>query len=485
MLRLSPTDLQQAFIESPAFETTYGGARGGGKSFALILDWLVHSETYGAKARGLAVRRHLTELDELISTAQDILLPAGHVWHDSKKMFTSPSGATLRMRYLDNDQDALLYQGHQYTRVYIDELTHFPNPSPIYKLFATLRSAAGVPAQFKATTNPGGPGHSWVKLRYVDCTPPMTPYSDDNGETYRVFIPAKLSDNRYLIEADPQYVARLRRSGGPDLVKAWLDGDWEISIGSFFPEWNSRTHVLPTFEPPESWGPRFRAMDWGSARPYAVGWFAIASGDPLEEPYENLVIPRGAMVMYRELYGWTGEPNVGTRETAEAVGRKIALAEAGEKLSSGLNKIDPSTFATNGGPSIAENLARAGAWFTRADNRRVAGKGAMGGWEQIRARLVGIDGRPMLYFMDCCRHTIRTLPALPTDAAYPEDVDSESEDHAPDMVRYACNARIWVPPRSKMSAPVRPRLPWDGMTLDMLYEDRHVGTNQFHEAPPR
>lgn len=454
-LKLIPTELQQAFIDSPCKFTLFGGSRGGGKTFAIIIDWLVHSEAYGRHARGIVFRRELTELDDFIEEAKDILEAAGHIWMEQKKQFKSPKGAILRCRYLDNDKDAGKYQGHQYTRVYVEEIGGFPNEAPIKKLAATLRSKHGVPCRFKATANPGGAGHSWVKMRFIDPVPPKTPFSTDGGKTYTVYIPAKLTDNPHLMENDPDYIEMIKAAGTEELVRAWLDGDWDVVVGQYFKEFSRPRHVIPTVPLPKNWTIRYRAMDWGSSRPYAVYWFVVADGSQLEGVETH--IPRGSLIVYRELYGWNGQPNQGTREYADQVGRNIAVTEVSDaqiiRQNHSLNKVDPSTFATNGGPSIAEELAKGGAWFTRADNRRTADQGALSGWDQIRKRLVGEDGHPRLFIMDCCVHLIRTLPTLPSDPNKPDDVDSDAEDHAADALRYGCMARPYMPPKPKAPNP--------------------------------
>jgi hypothetical protein len=448
-----PQPRQAMFIRCPTLEVVFGGARGGGKSDAVLGDWMEHSHAFGQNARALAIRRSIVQLDELIERAKEIYLPIGAQWHEQKKTFIMPAGGILRMRYLDNDDDAALYQGHSYTRLYVEELTNFPSFSPIAKLIATLRSAQGIPCQMKATCNPGGVGHNWVKTRYIDPAPAFTPYSDDGGETFRTFIPSRLQDNEILMRQDPGYVARLKRAGNKELVRAWLEGDWDIVIGAFFPEFDARKHVIPAARVPDEWRTRYRAMDWGSARPYAVLWIAVADGHtPLTWPFE---IPRGALVVYREMYGWAGEPNVGLRWPASRVGQAIRDADMGDELNAGLCRLDPSAFATNGGPSIAEMMARQGAWFHPADNRRVAGRGAMGGWNQIRDRLLGEDGRPMLYIMDNCRHLMRTLPTLPMSSVLPDDVDTNAEDHAADALRYGCMARPYIAPAPAVTGSLR------------------------------
>lgn len=439
VLAWSPTPRQEMFLTCPAKEVVFGGARGGGKSDGIVGDWLAHSDTYGRAAKALLVRRKQKQLDDLIDRMRTVFEPLGADYVDHRATFHMPGGAVLRCRYLDSERDADEYQGHSYTRVYPEELTNFSSFVPIGKLLATCRSARGVPAQMKATCNPGGVGHLWVKGRYIDIAPPFTPYSDNAGKTYRVYIPSRLEDNPMM--DDPEgYKELLKLAGSPALVRAWLTGDWNIVEGAFFPEFDQQTHVIPAARIPAHWLTRFRAMDWGSARPYCCLWIAVADGNtPPEWPFP---IPRGALVVYRELYGWGGEPNKGTRETAPEVGRKIVMADEDDVIV--YSKLDPATFAQNGGPSIAEMMARNGAWFDRADNTRVGRLGASSGWDQIRQRLRGLDGEPMLYIMDNCRHLLRTLPVLPADPIRLDDVDTDSEDHAADALRYGCSSRPFI-----------------------------------------
>jgi hypothetical protein len=274
-----------------------------------------------------------------------------------------------------------------------------------------------------------------------------------NGETVsrdRVFIPSKLQDNRYL---GGDYVANLHMSGSAELVRAWLEGDWNVIAGAFFPEFGAQ-HVVGASSLPPSW-PRFRSADWGSARPFSIGWWAISDGSVP-------ALPRGALIRYREWYGWNGKPNEGLKLTAEEVGQGIAQRDADEKIQNGASVLDPAAFANDGGPSIAERIHTGSARkvdFRRADNRRIGKVGAMVGWDQVRARLKGEDGRPMIYFMETCPHIIRTLPTLQHDELRPEDVDTEAEDHAPDECRYACMSRPYLPKNQPKKDPVFTGIP--------------------------
>lgn len=459
-----------ALVTCPILEIFYGGARGGGKTDGVLGEWLGHASRYGENAIGLMVRRERTQLIETIERSRQLYAPLGARFHEQDKMWRFSNGARLRFAYLEHDADAEAYQGHSYTRVYVEEIGNFPSPTPIMKLMATLRSAAGVPIGFRATGNPGGPGHGWVRERYIDPAPfGWKVIRDEVTGLERVFVPSRVTDNRFLGE---DYVQRLRASGSAELVRAWLDGDWSAVEGAFFDCWSSRRHVIAPFDVPEHWL-RFRSMDWGSASPFSVGWWAVAS-EPITTPGSDgapVTVPRGALVRYREWYG-AKAPNVGLKLTAEEVGQGIRLREAEEwandrsKISYGV--LDPSAFAQDGGPSIAERLARAGAWFRRADNRRVAGIGAMGGWDQVRSRLKGdAEGNPLLVVFSTCTDTIRTLPMMQHDPDRPEDLQTDSEDHAIDDVRYACMSRPYIAaaPKPKVS-PFDVRMP----TMNELVE---------------
>ncbi|HEY5288535.1 MAG TPA: hypothetical protein VIJ59_00750 [Caulobacteraceae bacterium] len=263
--------------------------------------------------------------------------------------------------------------------------------------------------------------------------------------------PARLADNPKLNESDPLYVARLRQSGSAELVRAWLDGDWSIIEGAFFDRWSTRNVVRP-FAVPDRWT-RFRAFDWGFAAPFSVGWWAVASD---RFPHPGGMIPRGAIIRYREWYG-ASRANVGLRLDAEEVTRGILEREPeGETISSSV--ADPSIFSQNGGPSIAERMARAGCRFRPADNTRVGRAGALSGWDQVRARIAGDDDGPMLYIFDTCADFIRTVPVLQHDPMRAEDLDTAGEDHIADETRYACLSRPLIAnPPSPLEKP--PGLP--------------------------
>lgn len=440
---------QTHLLTCPVFDIFFGGARGGGKTDGMLGEWAQHSHLYGKDAVGVFFRRQQTQLAEVIARAKELFMQLGGKYNENKNRLTMPSGARLYFKHLERDSDAELYQGHSYTRVYIEELTNFPSSAPVDKLLGTLRSRAGVPCGFRATGNPGGPGHNWVFDRYIKPNPTgykvFTETATIKGKSVsidRVFIPSKITDNALLLDNDPAYLIRLAKTGSEALVKAWLDGDWSIIDGAFFDEWRADIHILDT----DFWKPRipsyalkFRSFDWGSAKPFSVGWYAVSDG--------TWGLPEGAMVKYREWYGASG-PNKGLKMLAQSVGQGIVELEKGESIAYGV--ADPAIFIQDGGPSIAEEMAKVGCLWRKADNRRVAG------WEEMHRRLKGpVDdvsnlqetvehSKPLLYFLDCCYDSIRTIPTLQHDSQKLEDLDTDGEDHSADETRYAVMSRPFV-----------------------------------------
>lgn len=469
---------QQALIDCPIYEVFYGGARGGGKTDGIIGKMGIKAMRYGTGFNCLFFRKELPMLDDAIARSLEIYTKLGAKWSDQKKTWKFPNGARLRFRPLESVRDAEKYQGQNISDVCIEEAGNYADPSPIFRLHAVLRSAKGIPTQMHLTGNPGGPGQHWIKKRYIDPDPNGMKVIEEelpNGEfKKRVFIPAKVEDNALLMERDPGYIGNLYMVGSEALVRAWLDGDWNVVEGAFFDCWSTKLIIQP-FAIPDTWT-KFKSFDWGSAKPFSVGWWAVAS----ENVYtlNGELIPKGAIIRYREWYGAKRDeqgltiPNVGMKLIAEEVATGIMNLEY-ETID--YNVADPAIFKRDGGPSIAEKMGdpyedgSEGIWFTGADNTRVGRNGAMGGWDQVRTRMKGAwfnehgervksevdemgndikpEGcvkRPMIYFFSTCTDTIRTLPVIQHDHSRPEDLDTDSEDHAADDVRYACMSRPWV-----------------------------------------
>lgn len=442
---------QSALISCPCYEIFFGGARGGGKTDGVLGEFAGHADKYGSLASGLMVRRQRTELVDAIERSKEIYSPLGGKYNETDKLWRFENGARLRFAYLEHDSDADAYQGHNYTRVYIEEAGNFPDSAPIFKLMATLRSANDVPVKMILTGNPGGPGQAWIRERYIDPAPLgyhlihsefADPWSGQTVRRERVYIPSRVKDNAYL---GADYIANLQMSGSPQLVRAWLEGDFSAIVGAYFLGF-SRLIIAP-FKLPDYWT-RFRSFDWGSARPFSVGWWAVADGTPIVYPDgSSLNLRRNELVRYREWYG-SRSPNVGLELTDEEIARGIIERQASDEVFA-YSVADPSIFSkrkTGTGKSTAEVMAGVGVRFRPADNNRVLG------WSQVRGRMVGLDGAPMVRCFSTCLDSIRTIPLLQHDSIHPEDVDSEGEDHAADEWRYAHMSRPWASDQKQKAA---------------------------------
>jgi len=441
-------------------ELFYGGERGGGKSDFQIGYQEDGALRYAGKSRGIMFRKTYPELEELQSRAAEVFPGSGAVYktqpskdYPFSNCWYWPNGATVKMRFIEHERDYGRYHGHQYTHISFDEVTEYPTLAGLLKMLSTLRSPYGVPCTMRATGNPGGVGHAAVKQRYIDVGPPMAPYLDPDTGFTRMFVPSKTSDNQILLRNDPAYRSRIKAAtgGNETLRKAWLEGDWDIVAGAFFDNWSTARNVVKPFTLPDHWL-RFRSGDWGSARPFSFGWWAVVSDD---FPVGHLVLPRGCLVRYREWYGMArdgnGQPlfNVGLKLTAEQVGAGLREREAKDvPISYGV--LDPAAFSQDGGPSINERIFTGSGnkvLFRRADNARVPHRGSMGGWDQMRARIDGESlERPMVVCFDTCTDSIRTIPMQQHDADRIEDINTEGEDHAADDWRYGCMSRPWTRP---------------------------------------
>lgn len=442
-------------------ELFYGGAVFGGKSDFLLGDFAQDVPGPNGKHwHGILFRRSYPELEDLIERSKEIYNSwfPGVEWHKTEKTWAWPNGATLRMRYMESDDDWMLYWGMAYTWIGFDELPLWGSSIPYLRLKARLRSATAMirNKRMRSTGNPCGPGHGWVKQYFrIDMHPEGGTVFDapDGSGMKRLFVLSRLRDNKIGLRNDPGYEQRLEGTGSAQFVKAVKDGDWSVIEGAYFPEFSMARHVVRPFEIPAHWA-RFRASDWGSAKPFCIGWYAVSAGDVPG-------IAKGCLVKYREWYGVKTndrgefEPNVGIKLTAEKLAEGIAKREQKNECLYGV--LDPSAFAESGGPSIASRMAACEAMIVwrPADNRRVAKHGAIGGWDQLRERLNGDHDGPQIVFFSTCIHTIRTLPALQHDADRPEDLDSSGEDHAADETRYGCMSRPYMKPIPRELEPPR------------------------------
>ena len=421
---------QTTFLESPERDVLYGGAAGGGKSYALLADVL--RDASNPNHRGLLLRRTLAELTELIDKSKQLYPKAfpGAVFKEAKSIWQFPSGARVWFSYVDDDRDVTRYQGQAFNWIGIDEITNYPTPYVWNYLRSRLRTTDPELGMYmRCTANPGGVGGWWVKKMYLDPNPPDSPFWARDFDTGKVlkypvnhpkadeplflrkFVPARLTDNPYLFE-DGQYEAMLMSL--PEIErKRLLEGDWDVADGSAFTEFSRETHVVEPFEVPSGWT-RIRSGDYGYSSPSCILWGAI--------DWDNNIW------IYRELYvkGYTGE----------RLGDLIVQMER-EDPPMQQTTLDSSCWNRTGlGPSIAETMVRRGARWTPADRNRIAGK------IEVHRRLACDDhGNARVRFFSTCNNTIRTLPTLPISKTNPEDVDTKAEDHAYDALRYMMMSR--------------------------------------------
>jgi hypothetical protein len=461
-------------FDSRATEILYGGAAGGGKSFLMRICAIAWCE----QIAGLQVYLFRRTRDDLTKNHVEgpkgfRALLADFVLGDRCEIVEDEirfcNGARIFLCHCKDEKDIYKYQGAEIHVLLIDELTHFTET--MYRFLRNRVRMVGITVKDQYAgcfprvlcgANPGNIGHQWVKATFIDGRMPLaverTPRHE--GGMLRQFIPARLEDNPSMMRDDPGYEARLEGLGARTLVQAMRFGDWSVHQGAFFDCFSYQRHVVPPFALPKG-APRFRSGDWGSASPFSFGWWGVMPDD-YRLP-SGVWIPRGCLVRYREFYGMQpGRPNVGLKLPAEKVGARLVELERDDPtISNGV--LDPSAFRSDGGPSIAQRITAGSGnriFFRPADNTRVPGRGAMGGWDQLRARLVGdAEGRAMMVFFSTCHDTIRTLPALQHDMARPEDVDTSGEDHAADEVRYACMSRPWAP--AAKAAPAKPRDAWE------------------------
>jgi len=404
---------QTEFLAAPEKDVLYGGAAGGGKSYAMLVDPLrfCHRSAH----RALILRRTMPELRELIDKSRELYPRAfpGAKFREVEKIWNFPSGAKVEFGFLERDADVYRYQGQSYSWIGFDEITHLPTEFGWNYLSSRLRTIdSEIMPYLRCTANPGGVGAHWVKKRYVDPSEPGQSFKGKDGLT-RKFIPARLDDNPYLAE-DGRYEEILKSL--PEVQRRQLlEGNWDITEGAAFVEFDTEVHVIPPFEIPIGWE-RVKGIDYGYASESACIWVAIDPSD-------------GTLIVYRELY----KKNL----TGVDLGKLITEMELLDPFSvSGV--LDTSAWARTGttGPTVGESLQKAGHKLRRADKNRIQGKIQIHEYLKLKQ-----SGRPQIQIFNTCPNLIRELQSIPLDKNNPEDVDTHAPDHAYDALRYLIMSR--------------------------------------------
>lgn len=456
-----PNAKQKLMLEATTKHIGFGGARGGGKSWAVRTKAKLLALRYpGIKI--LIVRRTYPELiNNHINILRQELLGVAK-YNDKDKVLRFDNGSTIHFMYCAKDGDLDRMQGVEYDVIFLDEATQL-SEYQMKTISACLRGVNKFPKRIYYTCNPGGQGHGYVKRIFIDKR-----FEAGEDPADYTFIQSLVTDNVVLMREQPDYIKQLQAL--PEkLRKAWLEGDWDIFEGQFFEDFRTEpdpkkcydagvdvdearklglwTHVIPAREPPVGWK-IFRSFDWGYSKPFSCAWWAVDFD--------------GRLYRILELYGCTREPNEGVKWTPDEVFRRIREIEDTHSWLKGRQiegVADPAIWDESGGVSIAETAEKYRVYFSPGDHQRIPG------WMQCHYRLMfDAHGYPMMYVFDTCKAFIRTIPLLIYDDHKPEDLDTDLEDHVADEWRYAC-----------MSRPIKPVVREEPETVGADPLDQYAG----------
>lgn len=474
---------QALALDTRCHHTLYHGARGPGKTITQLMRFRRNVGIgYGAYWRGIILDREYKNLSDLVAQSKRFFLKFddGAKFHSSASEFkwVWPTGEELLFRHAKKPADYDQFHGHEYPFIGWNELTKQPTSYLYDKMMSTNRSSfvpekhtprfkngayatwngkplPDIPLEVFSTTNPNGPGHNWVKRRFIDVAengvvvkkeiPVFNPRTqqDEIVVKTQVAIFGSYRENIYLA---PEYVAELEMIDDPNLRRAWLYGDWDVVSGGAFDDvWHKPTHVIPRFYVPHTWRID-RSFDWGSTHPFSVGWWAEANGEEATLPNGDAFCPHPGSLI--QIYEWYGTKEIGTN-----VGLKMSASDIAEGIkereiklmSDGWIKMQPwpgpadnqiSNVTDVSVDTTEKKMADVGVRWTKSN--KAAGTNAIG-LQLVRDRLSAAakhKEEPGLYFTDNCRATLAILPTLPRDEDKPDEVDDDSETHIFDMVKY-------------------------------------------------
>lgn len=464
---------QTRFMQCPIQEALFHGTRGPGKTDSLLMDYAQHvGRGHSAAWRGILFRQTYPQLADVQAKSEKwfrLIFP-GAKFNKAKMMWEWDTGEALLFRHMNRAADYWNYHGHEYPWIGWEEITNWASDECYRSMFSCNRSSViGVPRRIRATTNPYGPGHSWVKDRF-DLTGQwwktviqMNPTdADGNAEPPRVAIHGHIDENTILLKADPTYKQTIVASAAnPAMAEAWLDGSWDIVAGGMFQDvWDAEQNIVTPFEVPHSWRID-RSFDWGSSKPFSVGWWAESDGSDLYFKDGSVMSTvKGDMFRIKEWYGWNGHPNQGLQMLAVDVAKGIVERELLWGFRNGDNSrvkpgpADSSIYDIENGVSIGQdmekpirigNLMYRGVSWTRADKRPGSRKA---GWEKMRSMMrnawqpKGLPREnPGVFVVGLeCKQFLRTVTTLPRDEKDMDDVDTNAEDHIGDEARYRLRA---------------------------------------------
>ena len=454
---------QSLFLSSPIREVCFAGTRGPGKTDSMLMAFAQYcGRGYGDYWRGVIFRRNYKHLDDIIAkskrwfnrNAQAPKFLAG----SSSLKWVWPTGEELLLRAFEDAESYWSFHGHEYPFIGWEELTSWPSIDCYESMKSCNRSSfqgtadlPHLPRLIRSSTNPFGVGHSWVKKYFIDPNPYGKITTDGEGNQ-RVALFGSVRENPFL---GAEYVKTLQSITDPNKRKAWLEGSWDITSGGMFDDlWDATKHVLSPFEIPSSWRIT-RSFDWGSSKPFSVGWWAMSDGtEATLRDGKKRQFPRNTMFRIAEWYGMGDKPNEGLRMPAKVVAQGILIRERQMIIENRVHggPADSAIYAVTDDASIGQNMESEGIFWTPADKRPGSRKN---GWELIRDRLNAVVAEqpesPGLYVFDNCRDFIRTVPSIARDPRDADDVDTDAEDHIADDVRYMVLSSDYVATRIQIT----------------------------------